>query len=388
MQLQELLDAGPLKVSVLYADADDLRREFTWTYTTDLIDPRRYLSRGQLLLTGLVWHDGPASSDTFVGRAVEAGAAALLVGDARHGYVPDDVISACRRYGLPLLLVPRDVSFAAVTAFVSNAQAATRVRQLAAGLVRQRELLLDVYRGQMLGDLVERIAGDLGRPLWVISASGRTVASSAAPLPDLARDEAVAVHAAGGPSPALVRDETSGEVVLTVFVIETVGDHPATAWLLVTEGDWRQWDPAILDVVRELSSVVGLYRVQHRAHVQEQANAATRVIELIAGDDGDPELMPYLRQAGIEADGRTIVVAAEFVGEAGEGEASQQLALDVLADAAGHVAPLGQAVVGRDADDRAIALIPVAGDGAGLPAEVTGALQRIAGSLDAALLLR
>ncbi len=87
---------------------------------------------------------------------------ALLAGEGLYGQVPADVVEACRRHELPLFAVPAEVSFASITAYISNALANDRVARAMAGLSRQRELLTAVYQGHLLDDLVGRIAAGAG----------------------------------------------------------------------------------------------------------------------------------------------------------------------------------------------------------------------------------
>src|SRR5262249_6963300 len=119
--LRELLEAPDLRLRVL-AGEDALDRQVGGVFTTDLLDPRRYLSGGEIVLTGLMWRRGPDDSEAFVSTVVAAGAVALAAGDAALGSVPDDLVLACRRHRLPLFEVPLDVSFAAITEQVLTAR--------------------------------------------------------------------------------------------------------------------------------------------------------------------------------------------------------------------------------------------------------------------------
>src|SRR5262249_56640918 len=82
-----------------------------------------------------------ADSEAFVAAVTAAGARALAAGDAALGLVPDDLVDACRRHRLPLLEVPVDVSFAAITDRVlalrmqpaGPGSAVARLRALAGG---------------------------------------------------------------------------------------------------------------------------------------------------------------------------------------------------------------------------------------------------------------
>src|SRR5499427_10731258 len=114
MLLRSLAEATDLRLRVLVGE-DALDRTIDGVYTTDLLDPRRYLTGGEIVLTGLMWRRAPADSEAFVAAVTAAGAMALAAGDAALGSVPEDLAAACRRHRLPLLEVPVDVSFAAIT---------------------------------------------------------------------------------------------------------------------------------------------------------------------------------------------------------------------------------------------------------------------------------
>src|SRR5260370_40039220 len=114
MLLRELLEVPEFRLRALVGE-DALDRPVGGVYTTDLLDPRRYLTGGEIVLTGLMWRRGPADSEPLVAAAVAAGAGALAAGDAALGSGPEDLGAACRRPGLPLFEVPVDVSFATLT---------------------------------------------------------------------------------------------------------------------------------------------------------------------------------------------------------------------------------------------------------------------------------
>ena len=55
MRVRELLDAPELDLRLHHGDARSLDRPVRWVYSSDLPDPSRYLSGGELVVTGLVW---------------------------------------------------------------------------------------------------------------------------------------------------------------------------------------------------------------------------------------------------------------------------------------------------------------------------------------------
>src|SRR5262249_10560181 len=88
-----------------------------------------------------MWRRTPAASGASAAAVPAAGAMALAAGAAALGLVPDDLVDACRRHRLPLLEVPVDVSFAAITERVlalrmqpaGPGSAVARLRALAGG---------------------------------------------------------------------------------------------------------------------------------------------------------------------------------------------------------------------------------------------------------------
>jgi hypothetical protein len=65
MRLRALLDTDALGLRLLGGD-DELDRTVRGVMTTDLRDPSRYLTGGELVLTGLAWRRDAADSEPFV----------------------------------------------------------------------------------------------------------------------------------------------------------------------------------------------------------------------------------------------------------------------------------------------------------------------------------
>jgi hypothetical protein len=140
MRLSDLLDLAQLRLTLL-TGAEQLDRPVGPVFITDLPDPRRYLSGGELVLTGLMWRRRPEDSARFVAALADAGVAALGAGDAALGCVPPDLVTACRGRNLALFEVPVEVSFAAIAAEVAERAAAerARARALVAALAQPAE---------------------------------------------------------------------------------------------------------------------------------------------------------------------------------------------------------------------------------------------------------
>ncbi|MFC8720690.1 PucR family transcriptional regulator ligand-binding domain-containing protein, partial [Kitasatospora sp. NPDC057198] len=159
MRVRDLLAPGAPRLRLL-AGEDELDRQVTGVMTTDLQDPGRYLHGGELVLTGMLWRTAPADSERFVRTLATAGAAALGAGEVEVGPVPADLAEACRRHRLPLLAVPDDVAFGAVTEYVGRQVSADRAADLAA-LVDRHRLLVSAAGAGGLDAVLDLLGGDL-----------------------------------------------------------------------------------------------------------------------------------------------------------------------------------------------------------------------------------
>ena len=90
MRVRELLDVPDLGLRLL-TDVGGLDRAIRHVYTTDLPDPSRYLTPGDLVLTGLIWCRAPGDAERFVSALVKAEVTALGAGEAL-GQIPAEVI--------------------------------------------------------------------------------------------------------------------------------------------------------------------------------------------------------------------------------------------------------------------------------------------------------
>src|SRR5690348_12834375 len=102
MRLRDVLEHPGVPLPVLAGHGELDRPVARNAYTTDLLDPGRYLAGGEVVLTGMMWRREPADSEVFVAALAGAGVAALGAGEALLGPVPADLVDACRRHRLPL----------------------------------------------------------------------------------------------------------------------------------------------------------------------------------------------------------------------------------------------------------------------------------------------
>ncbi|TQM45938.1 PucR family transcriptional regulator [Pseudonocardia cypriaca] len=370
MQLRDLLAHPALGLRLLHAGSgpDAIDRPVRWVYTTDLIDPARYLSGGELVISGLVWRRKPADSERFVAAVAGAGAVALAAGEAVFHGIPDDLVDACRRHDLPLLAVPEEVSFAAVTELVVGALTAARGDRLALTLGRQRRLLSAVAGGLGLDELTAEVSAATGVAIRVLSATGRAVVAGPVPLTGDDLDAAVTTFLTADRLPAVVPGPGR-----SVFPVGPASEERITSWFVAADGDCTTWDAEVGDTVGELVAITALDRARRGEGLRLAREIAEDAIGLVAaGSAHRPEVAVRLRQAGLDPDGPLVVAVAGFTTPE-----RVQTARSVLVDAATHAGPPAVGVH----DGLAVALLPAGSPDSPTDAVLAAALRRLAPGL-------
>jgi sugar diacid utilization regulator len=344
-----------------------LDRPLTTVTTIDLLDPRRYLSNGALVLTGLMWHRGPADSEAFTEALAEFDVVALGAGEAALGSIPDDLVRACHRRGIALVSVPVETAFSQVSDRVAREQEAERGHRLAVARDRQRRLLSAVAEGRGMAALLHIVADEVGVVCRVMTPTGRDVAADGPPLPvgDLDR---LARTFLLDRLPAVVT--TSGGDVTVVASGSRFGAQ-VSLWFLVADGDHRTWSEDVRSAVDDLAAAVALERSRLEDARRVERRIADEVVDLVAaGRATTAGTVTRISDLGVDPAGPFLVAVAAFP----DGPDLLDLARDVLHDAGLHIADLPVTGVHQNV---AVALIPAAG--AVDPAErVRAALERLA----------
>ncbi len=300
MLLGDLLDDAELGL-VLLTGRDRLDRAVRGIYITDLIDPRRYLEGGELVLSGLVWHTVPEDSERFAAALADAGVAGLAAGTARLGSSPPDLVDACARHGVPLFEVPVAVSFNTLSEHV------LRAGRQAGG--PRRELVAAVASGAGLDRIVDLAAYELGTGCRVLSAAGSVLGGPELDEPTL--HGLIREFLAAERLPRTVRfGEASGPFVL--WPADTGTEPRAARWFVVFSGDHRTWGPEQEAVAVDLGTAVALLRTR----IDEGRQAASRSVAvslqgLLDGSVSAPETVTRLQAAGLPQTSALRVVALE-----------------------------------------------------------------------------
>ncbi|MEV6051349.1 PucR family transcriptional regulator ligand-binding domain-containing protein [Streptomyces sp. NPDC052107] len=381
MRLRALLDTDALGLRLLGGE-EELDRSVRGVMTTDLRDPSRYLSGGELVLTGLAWRRDAADSEPFVRILVQAGVAALAAGEAELGDVPEDLVLACAKHRLPLFAVHESVAFATITEHVVRQVSSERAGDLAAVVDRHRRMMTSGPAGGGPDVVLDLLGTDLDLRAWVLAPTGRLIAGSKVAGPALPADlcaKLAAEHLAAtrtgrrGPHRVLLAGST-----YSLFPIRSSGRSPQAArdvretvlsdWLLAVEADAGDWPEERLDLLQGVTQLISVERDRRDAARTVRRRLAQEVLELVQTGAAPAEIAARLRVAapvllpGLGAAPHWQVVVARVEWEGGEvegGPVAQSLLEEVLVDPQATGPEPSDRIAVAHTGDEAIALVPL-----------------------------
>lgn len=386
MRLRALLDTDALGLQLLSGE-DELDRSVRGVMTTDLRDPSRYLSGGELVLTGLAWRRDAADSEPFVRILAGAGVAGLAAGEAELGAVPDDLVEACLQHRLPLFAVNERVAFATITEHVVRQVSGERAGDLAAVVDRHRRLMTSGPAGGGPEVVLDLLTSDLDLRAWVLSPTGRRIAGAGEPLPGPMGAALAAQHLAAtrtgrrGPYRA-----EAGGTTYSLFPIRNSGRGSVPApsrdvresvlsdWLLAVEADASDWPTARLDLLQGVTQLIAVERDRRDAARTVRRRLAQEVLELVQTGAAPAEIAARLRVAapvllpglGTAPHWQVVVARVEWAGEGTDlgpdlpgGQVAQALLEEILVDPVVAGPDSADRIAVAHTGDEAIALVPL-----------------------------
>ena len=393
MRLRALLDTDALGLKLLGGE-DELDRTVRGVMTTDLRDPSRYLSGGELVLTGLAWRRGPADSEPFVRLLVQAQVAALAAGEAELGSVPEDLVVACARHRLPLFAVHESVAFATITEHVVRQVSGERAGDLAAVVDRHRRMMTSGPAGGGPDVVLDLLGSDLDLRAWVLSPTGRQVAGPKAAEPALSTEvcaklaaEHLAATRTGRRAPHRV---SVGSTTYSLFPVRGRGPLPATAagtrvapgaasgrevretvlsdWLLLVEADAGDWAEERLDLLYGVTQLIAVERDRRDAARTVRRRLAQEVLELVQTGAAPAEIAARLRVAapvllpglGAAPHWQVVVARVEWAdGDEQTGRVAQTLLEEILVDPHATGPEQSDRIAVAHTGEEAVALVPL-----------------------------
>ncbi|WP_128437379.1 PucR family transcriptional regulator [Streptomyces cyaneus] len=381
MRLRALLDTDALGLKLLGGE-EELDRTVRGVMTTDLRDPSRYLSGGELVLTGLAWRRDAADSEPFVRILAQAGVAALAAGEAELGDIPDDLVLACTRHRLPLFAVHESVAFATITEHVVRQVSGERAGDLAAVVDRHRRMMTSGPAGGGPDVVLDLLGSDLDLRAWVLSPTGRLIAGSKVGGPALPADmcaKLAAEHLSAartgrrGPHRMAI-----GSTPYSLFPIRSSGRSPRASrdvretvlsdWLLAVEADASDWPEERLDLLQGVTQLIAVERDRRDAARTVRRRLAQEVLELVQTGAAPAEIAARLRVAapvllpglGAAPHWQVVVARVEWEGQDTEpGPIAQSLLEEILVDPLATGPEPSDRIAVAHTGDEAIALVPL-----------------------------
>jgi sugar diacid utilization regulator len=357
LRVRDLLDVPGLGLRLL-TDVSGVDRVIRHVYTTDLPDPSRYLTQGDLVLTGMIWCREPGDADRFVRALVKAGAGVLGAGEAL-GEVPPEVIAACGRHGITLLAVPAETSFATITEEVGRRLNGDRATAMTRVLGRRRLLLSAVAEGAGLDAMFRLMGREIGAECWLLTAMGRVVGGTGPSLPAPVALRLAGEYLKADRLPVIARVSGAARAPAVgdgKYSLFTVGGEPrVTSWFLACAGQEQDWPHELRESVAELAADAALERARLDAGRAGDRRLAEAIVARLASEAGEgaapAEIASLMRAAGLSPDAVYLVAAMSAEADRITGPNADRWRSDLAEELAVPyadgtvVAPLGEQIV-------------------------------------------
>jgi purine catabolism regulator len=263
-------------------------RPIAWVHSSDLVDPTPFLDEGHVLLTdgGQLGADGDADHyEGYVSRLVARGVLGLgFATDVLHERVPELLVAACERQGLPLFDVAARTPFIALIRTVADAIARERVSRLEWSVRAQRA----IARAALRPDALRGIVGEVERQLrcWAVlfDARGERIRIPGGSTIPSAAASAVAEAV----REALTRGRRAADTVEIAgdrVMVQTLGRGGDLRGVFVLGGIGRL-DPPGIDVVTSVVALASLALEQNRALDVARRQLRSSVLELLESGRG------------------------------------------------------------------------------------------------------
>ena len=148
-----------------------------WVHVSELPDPTPWLEGGELLITtGIGIGETSRLQREYVRRLARHGLAGLAFGVGFNWAEPPDALAdEAEKLGFPLLTVPYEVPFIALTKAISARLANAQLSRLERALEVHERLAQAVLEGRGAPALLEIVGGHAGCALALVDESGRVV---------------------------------------------------------------------------------------------------------------------------------------------------------------------------------------------------------------------
>jgi purine catabolism regulator len=176
LSVRDIASMDELGIAVAGGSAG-LAREVRWLHVSELADPTPWLEGGELLLTtGLGVGDMSSTQRAYVRRLADHGLAALGFG-VGFGFaeVPHALVEEANRLGFPVLAIPYDTPFIAITKTAFTHLANEQLEDVTRALEVHERLSQAVLDGRGVQALLAILSERLGASVCLADEGGRVV---------------------------------------------------------------------------------------------------------------------------------------------------------------------------------------------------------------------
>ena len=287
--------------------------------------------------------------------------------------MPEEVIRACGRHGLPLLAVPAETSFAAVTDEVGRRLSGDRATEMTRVLGRRRLLLSAVAEGAGLDAMFRLMSRELGAECWLLTGLGRVIGGTGPPLPRPLALRLACEYLRVGRMP-VTEVGVAGEGAGRYSLFGVGGEPRITSWFLACAGREQDWPHELRESVAELAADVALERARLDAARTGDRKLAEAIVTMLASGGGEgaapTEIASLMRAAGLPPDGRYLVAVLGAEADRVTGPNADRWRCDLAGEL---ILPDGEGALVAPLGDEIVVLVPAPGDWAPVESPDAGA---------------
>src|SRR3954454_20849570 len=174
LTVQSLLDDLGLKLA---AGAQAAEAPVRWVHISELEDPTRWLSGGELMLTTGIPLDSAAKQRAFVRRLADHNLAGLGFGTGfDHAKLPKALVDEARKLDFPLFEVPYSMPFIAPPEKAFARLVNEQYEVLQRGIAVQRRLERLVLQERGLEEIAATISSAVGGTVAILDGRGERLA--------------------------------------------------------------------------------------------------------------------------------------------------------------------------------------------------------------------
>jgi sugar diacid utilization regulator len=347
VRVVDLLEREELGLSVVWAEPAMLEHDVRGSYIIDLPEPGRFLSPGDIVITGGMWVTGVESAETYVSALAEKRVAALVLGRLVVGEIPDYIVASCRTRGIVLLTMATDKSFKAVTQYVESTVATADGTGTSRSGSVNRTLLDGLGSGSGAQGALRLFYDEFGVESWVLESGGEVsaIVGSAPSTEEIAAVWNRVLWHRGDP---VVITDPDGRVS-SVWPLLAEGVRPIG--FLVCAGDHTAWPPDLSRVARTMLLVVRVELELANSRREAEQEHAREFVQLLISDAVSPgEASARLRLLGADPLLPMTAISAQVDDQGYPARA-------ILETLTGMVEEAGRVMIGCELGDEAIVLI-------------------------------